>query len=278
MISAPTSFLYILMRLARWSTWQLVDHDRVLLKTARDPQSPSPLYSLRCASRNGSSGKLFCTRARAPAERVRRNSALRDKSDKSGTDYEFDSRYVERNPVRAGLVARAEEHAWSSAAGHCGLRKDAVLAEDFPPGGGGGGLGRVAGGGGRSAASGGAAASDPYGAAVRRRRLRRALGGPSGACTASAEARPEAEGGERKGAMSADRSLIRSLSPICLGDPFEGYCHSAVPAVVEFINDFLLYHVNKGGVHCGTNDRREIPSQRPDDPSTPLLWWEEQPW
>ena len=29
-------------------------------------------------------------------------------------------RYVELNPVRAGLVARAEDYAWSSAAAHCG--------------------------------------------------------------------------------------------------------------------------------------------------------------
>jgi putative transposase len=33
-------------------------------------------------------------------------------------------RYVARNPVRAGLVERAEEPAWSSAAAHCGHRAD----------------------------------------------------------------------------------------------------------------------------------------------------------
>jgi len=37
-------------------------------------------------------------------------------------------RYVERNPVRAGLVARAEDYPWSSAAAHCGLRRDPLLA------------------------------------------------------------------------------------------------------------------------------------------------------
>jgi putative transposase len=37
-------------------------------------------------------------------------------------------RYVERNPVRAGLVARAESFCWSSAAAHCGLREDPLLA------------------------------------------------------------------------------------------------------------------------------------------------------
>ncbi len=29
-------------------------------------------------------------------------------------------RYVEQNPVRARMVARADEYAWSSAAAHCG--------------------------------------------------------------------------------------------------------------------------------------------------------------
>jgi len=37
-------------------------------------------------------------------------------------------RYVERNPVRAGRVERAEQWPWSSAAAHCGLRTDAVLS------------------------------------------------------------------------------------------------------------------------------------------------------
>ena len=31
-------------------------------------------------------------------------------------------RYVERNPLKAGMVTRAEDHEWSSAAFHCGLR------------------------------------------------------------------------------------------------------------------------------------------------------------
>ncbi|MFQ5808338.1 MAG: transposase [Armatimonadota bacterium] len=42
-------------------------------------------------------------------------------------------RYVERNPVRAGIVARAEDYAWSSAAAHCGLRHDPLLSPHFPP-------------------------------------------------------------------------------------------------------------------------------------------------
>jgi putative transposase len=41
-------------------------------------------------------------------------------------------RYVERNPVRAGLVLRAEDYPWSSAAAHCGLRPDPLLSNDVP--------------------------------------------------------------------------------------------------------------------------------------------------
>ncbi|MBK8324019.1 MAG: transposase [Betaproteobacteria bacterium] len=39
-------------------------------------------------------------------------------------------RYVERNPVRAGMVARAEDYRWSSAAAHCGWRGDRILTQD----------------------------------------------------------------------------------------------------------------------------------------------------
>ena len=42
-------------------------------------------------------------------------------------------RYVERNPVKAGLVERAEQYRWSSAAAHCGLCRDELLSLDFPP-------------------------------------------------------------------------------------------------------------------------------------------------
>lgn len=37
-------------------------------------------------------------------------------------------RYVERNPTRARMVRRAEDYRWSSAAAHCGLRTDPLLA------------------------------------------------------------------------------------------------------------------------------------------------------
>lgn len=36
-------------------------------------------------------------------------------------------RYVERNPVRADMVRRAEDYRWSSAAAHCGKRIDGLL-------------------------------------------------------------------------------------------------------------------------------------------------------
>jgi putative transposase len=38
-------------------------------------------------------------------------------------------RYVERNPVRARLVRKAECYPWSSAAGHCGRRTDVLLSD-----------------------------------------------------------------------------------------------------------------------------------------------------
>jgi putative transposase len=37
-------------------------------------------------------------------------------------------RYVERNPMRAGVVERAEDWPWSSAAAHCGRRADPLLS------------------------------------------------------------------------------------------------------------------------------------------------------
>ena len=42
-------------------------------------------------------------------------------------------RYVERNPVRAGIVARAEDYRWSSAAWHCGLRESDPLVSPASP-------------------------------------------------------------------------------------------------------------------------------------------------
>jgi len=39
-------------------------------------------------------------------------------------------RYVERNPVRAGMVEKAEDYQWSSAAVHCNKTEDSVLTSD----------------------------------------------------------------------------------------------------------------------------------------------------
>lgn len=41
-------------------------------------------------------------------------------------------RYVERIPVRAGMVEDAEDYLWSSAATHCGLRDDTLLSGNCP--------------------------------------------------------------------------------------------------------------------------------------------------
>lgn len=39
-------------------------------------------------------------------------------------------RYVERNPIRAGMTDSAQRYPWSSAAAHCGLADDPVLTRD----------------------------------------------------------------------------------------------------------------------------------------------------
>jgi putative transposase len=41
-------------------------------------------------------------------------------------------RYVERNPVRAQMIERAEDYRWSSARAHCGLASDALLFANLP--------------------------------------------------------------------------------------------------------------------------------------------------
>jgi putative transposase len=44
------------------------------------------------------------------------------------------ARYVERNPVRGGLVGHALDYKWSSARGHGGAEKDNLLSERWPSG------------------------------------------------------------------------------------------------------------------------------------------------
>jgi putative transposase len=41
-------------------------------------------------------------------------------------------RYVELNPVRAGMVTEASRYRWSSAVAHCGFADDPVLDPDWP--------------------------------------------------------------------------------------------------------------------------------------------------
>lgn len=43
-------------------------------------------------------------------------------------------RYVERNPIRAGMVLRAEEHTWSSARAHGGFSQNPLLEGAYSPG------------------------------------------------------------------------------------------------------------------------------------------------
>ena len=38
-------------------------------------------------------------------------------------------RYVERNPVRARMVTKAEDYVWSSAATHCGLKENKLIVK-----------------------------------------------------------------------------------------------------------------------------------------------------
>ena len=42
------------------------------------------------------------------------------------------ARYIERNPVRAGMTVAPQDYAWSSARAYCGLRVDSFLAPDRP--------------------------------------------------------------------------------------------------------------------------------------------------
>jgi putative transposase len=49
-------------------------------------------------------------------------------------DHAFNAvRYVERNPVRAGMVSNAWEYEWSSARARCGLGDDPLIDFSWPP-------------------------------------------------------------------------------------------------------------------------------------------------
>ena len=49
-----------------------------------------------------------------------------------GDDLRAALRYVERNPVRARIMKKAENYEWSSARGHCGLSNDPLLKAKAP--------------------------------------------------------------------------------------------------------------------------------------------------
>lgn len=73
-------------------------------------------YAMRVNRRRGSTGHVWQGRFfSAPLDESYMWTAIR---------------YVERNPVRAGMVDMAEAYGWSSAAAHCGLRADPLLTRD----------------------------------------------------------------------------------------------------------------------------------------------------
>ena len=86
------------------------EHEDSLGKTMRDTHGPYASYFNR---RYGFCGHLWQARFYS--------SPMDD-----GHFWEA-VRYVENNPVRAGIVERAEDYPWSSAAAHCGLREDLLL-------------------------------------------------------------------------------------------------------------------------------------------------------
>jgi hypothetical protein len=98
-------------------------------------------------------------------------------------------RYVERNPVRAGLVSRAEDWLWSSAS------SDGGGADRLRPGGPADGLVGLGQPGGDRRGGGAAADICGSGSAVPCRRMGGNDGGPVGVRGELATARPAAEGG-----------------------------------------------------------------------------------
>ena len=87
-----------------------------LSRTFRDAHT---VYAMRFNKVNGTSGHLW---------QGRFNSCPLDENHLWAA-----VRYVERNPVRAGLVRHACEYAWSSAQAHSRVRADKLLDPGFPP-------------------------------------------------------------------------------------------------------------------------------------------------
>src|SRR4030095_16008983 len=76
-----------------------------------------------CASNGSGSLSGIC-----PSHHTTRSSSLQCVSGRRGPSARAAIRYVERNPVRAGNVTRAEDYPWSSARGHCGMTADPLWA------------------------------------------------------------------------------------------------------------------------------------------------------
>lgn len=77
------------------------------------------VYSMRFNQRNGLDGHVF---------QGRFYSTVMDEAHLWAA-----VRYIERNPVRAGIVEYAQAYPWSSARAHCDGIADTLLAGNFPP-------------------------------------------------------------------------------------------------------------------------------------------------
>lgn len=88
---------------------------QALGRTFHDAHS---VYSLRFNQRSGLSGHVFHGRFHSTALDEEHLWAA--------------VRYVERNPLRAGMVGAAADYVWSSARAHCTGAVDSLLAADFP--------------------------------------------------------------------------------------------------------------------------------------------------
>lgn len=57
-----------------------------------------------------------------------------------------------------------------------------------------------------------------------------------------------------------------------LRDPFQAWFSANLPSgiTVQYIDDWLIYHLNDGEVHCSSNERRQIPISGP-------FWWDAMP-
>ena len=110
--------------LAVWAYCLMTNHVH-LVAVPRDAESVAlalrgvhTVYAMQYNTRHRGTGHLWQGRYRScPMDHAHAWAAVR---------------YVERNPVRAGMVARAEDYPWSSAQAHCGLRRDALLDPGFP--------------------------------------------------------------------------------------------------------------------------------------------------